>query len=236
MKRFLSVFLLMSGLLVAGGAKAGLVLGTGALSNNISNNIQVDNIQWPGFQFTTGSSQASLQSIDIAFTSDVTDNYTFRLYAASVSGLPVNGATPLATYTASTISTTAYNSNLATLTTINFGGALSSYQLAANTSYVLVVEGSAVNNQYFVNNNQLATQLNSSGWSSSLGFLVTSDSGQTWTDLGNQGAFIFNLSATTNSPTVSPAPIPTLSEWAQLLLALMVLAMVGWHFHRERSY
>jgi hypothetical protein len=33
-----------------------------------------------------------------------------------------------------------------------------------------------------------------------------------------------------------PSVIPSLSEWAQLLLAFMVLAMVGWHFHRERSY
>ena len=38
------------------------------------------------------------------------------------------------------------------------------------------------------------------------------------------------------APAPAPAPIPTLSEWAQLLLTLMVLAMVGWHFHRERSY
>jgi len=36
----------------------------------------------------------------------------------------------------------------------------------------------------------------------------------------------------------SPAPsaVPTLSEWAQLMLGLMVMTMVGWHFHRERSY
>jgi len=37
-----------------------------------------------------------------------------------------------------------------------------------------------------------------------------------------------------------PAPtaqaIPTLSEWTQLLLALMTIMLVGWHFHRERSY
>ena len=30
--------------------------------------------------------------------------------------------------------------------------------------------------------------------------------------------------------------IPSLSEWTQLLLALMVLSAIGWHFHRERSY
>lgn len=38
------------------------------------------------------------------------------------------------------------------------------------------------------------------------------------------------------SPSPSPAPIPTLSEWSQMLLGLLVMTMIGWHFHRERSY
>jgi hypothetical protein len=33
-----------------------------------------------------------------------------------------------------------------------------------------------------------------------------------------------------------PCSIPTLSEWAQLMLALMVMTVIGLHFHRERSY
>ena len=33
-----------------------------------------------------------------------------------------------------------------------------------------------------------------------------------------------------------PCSIPLLSEWAQLMLALMVMTVIGWHFHRERSY
>ena len=35
---------------------------------------------------------------------------------------------------------------------------------------------------------------------------------------------------------VGPQAVPTLSEWAQLLLALMVMTLIGWHFHRARSY
>jgi hypothetical protein len=34
----------------------------------------------------------------------------------------------------------------------------------------------------------------------------------------------------------APSAVPTLSEWAQLMLALMAITLVGWHFHRERSY
>ena len=33
-----------------------------------------------------------------------------------------------------------------------------------------------------------------------------------------------------------PASIPSLSEWAQLMLGLMVMMLIGWHFHREPSY
>ena len=161
-----------------------------------------------------------------------TESYTFRLYFSNSSGIPDNNATPLATYTASSISTTAYNNSLGTLTTINFGGALSSYQLAANTSYVLAVQGQAASGQSFVvsQSQTLATQLNSSGWTSSNGAIVGL-SGALWLNQPSN-AFIFNLSATTNSPT--PSAVPSLSEWAQLMLALMVIG-IAWHFHNNRQ-
>lgn len=37
-------------------------------------------------------------------------------------------------------------------------------------------------------------------------------------------------------PSISSAAVPSLSEWTQLMLALMVLSVIGWHFHREGSY
>jgi hypothetical protein len=37
-------------------------------------------------------------------------------------------------------------------------------------------------------------------------------------------------------PASPASSIPSLSEWAQLMLVLMVLSVIGWHFHRERSY
>jgi hypothetical protein len=37
-------------------------------------------------------------------------------------------------------------------------------------------------------------------------------------------------------PSISSAAVPTLSELAQLMLALMVLSVIGWHFHREGSF
>jgi hypothetical protein len=37
-------------------------------------------------------------------------------------------------------------------------------------------------------------------------------------------------------PGISAASVPSLSEWTQLLLALMVMTLISWQFHRERSY
>jgi len=37
-------------------------------------------------------------------------------------------------------------------------------------------------------------------------------------------------------PADPATAIPLFSEWAQLLLGLMVMMLIGWHFHRERSY
>jgi len=45
-----------------------------------------------------------------------------------------------------------------------------------------------------------------------------------------------NATLTGQLPSPSPSAVPTLSEWTQLLLALMAITIVGWHFHRERSY
>lgn len=46
------------------------------------------------------------------------------------------------------------------------------------------------------------------------------------------------LSASVTGVPLSPPPqaIPTLSEWTLMLLGLMVMTVIGWHFHRERSY
>ena len=52
----------------------------------------------------------------------------------------------------------------------------------------------------------------------------------------NNGFTTINISIVSPTPAPTPAAIPSLSEWTQLLLALMTIMLVGWHFHRERSY
>ena len=50
----------------------------------------------------------------------------------------------------------------------------------------------------------------------------------------NQNKSLYAISALLT--VAAPAAVPSLSEWTQLLLALMVMMLIGWHFHPERSY
>ena len=50
---------------------------------------------------------------------------------------------------------------------------------------------------------------------------------------GTVSNYIARLNVT---PTPAPQAIPTLSEWNLMLLGLMVLSIIGWHFHKQRSY
>jgi hypothetical protein len=52
----------------------------------------------------------------------------------------------------------------------------------------------------------------------------------------NQNKSLYAISALLTVAAPAPAAVPTFSEWAQLMLALMVMTVIGWHFHRERSY
>ena len=60
-----------------------------------------------------------------------------------------------------------------------------------------------------------------------------------WISVGTSGVGtaqqLYAVSPLLTAPSL-PASIPSLSEWTQLMLALMVISMLGWHFHRERSY
>lgn len=44
----------------------------------------------------------------------------------------------------------------------------------------------------------------------------------------------FSPVTVTVNATPTPSAVPTLSEWSQMLLGLLVMTVIGWHFHRER--
>ena len=40
----------------------------------------------------------------------------------------------------------------------------------------------------------------------------------------------------TSAPAPTAQAVPSLSEWSQMLLGLLVMTLLGWHFHKQRSY
>jgi hypothetical protein len=78
--------------------------------------------------------------------------------------------------------------------------------------------------------NQLGSGIRRTGLS-----IQTNSSWITFIDFGAGWQPLYAVSPLLTAPS-APAAVPTLSEWAQLMLALMVMMLIGWHFHRERSY
>jgi len=58
----------------------------------------------------------------------------------------------------------------------------------------------------------------------------------TWGSGATADSLVLTITAPAPTPSPSPSVVPSLSQWAQLMLGLMVISMLGWHFHRERSY
>ena len=54
-----------------------------------------------------------------------------------------------------------------------------------------------------------------------------------WATDGGNGQ---QLTLTSMIAQVTPSAIPSLSEWSQMLLGLLVMTLLGWHFHKQRSY
>jgi hypothetical protein len=229
-KWLLSTFLFLGLLLNLNVGTASPVLGTGAARDAAA--IQINNTSWVGFQFTTSSLQTRLQSIDIALQpTGGTANLTFRLYLDDGSGQPANNAQVLATYSTGTQAFNVYTTgNAGTFSSIIFSGALASYTLAANTGYILAVQSDNTNISINFDSGTNASALNGSGWTSSQGRIGTIDSGVNWTVLSQSDSLVYNLSAAPYSP---PASIPSLGEWTQLILALMVMTLIGWHFRKH---
>jgi hypothetical protein len=69
--------------------------------------------------------------------------------------------------------------------------------------------------------------------------------GATISSLGlTSGTYVFTWGVDTltiiipsgGASCVTAQAVPSLSEWKQLMLGLMVMTVIGWHFHRERNY
>jgi len=232
-KRFLSAFLLLSGLLVAGGASASIT------NQNISGSTAVVFAGQPfigsngiaAFIFKTGPTTRTIDSISLAlwmFSAVQSVNFTIQLRSV-VAGQP---STILAS---ANVSGSANPGSPAAVNTYNAGllGAIATTSLNPNTQYAIDVTNSST--QVYLGNDS-ATYTTTDGWLY-VSSLVSTNGGTSYNAAGAD--YVVAISATAApapTPTPTPASIPSLSEWTQLLLGLMVMMLIGWHFHRERSY
>jgi len=220
-KRFVAALLLMSGLLVAGGAGADITNVTGS-TMTAARGFSIHSPFSSAIVFQTGTSSTVIDSVSVALTDTLragSGTFTMELWNAS-SGVPTSVVASVSSltgnydqYTSSTVNTYSAGSL----------GAIATTTLSPNTQYAIVLN-SASTGIYFAalgSNSYTVT----GGWS----YVGSAVDRGGWS---SQSGFYFIAAITTQAPTA----VPTLSECTQLLLALMVLTMIGWHFHRERSY
>ena len=199
MRSFIGAFLLVYGLLVAGGANAGRVAVTFA---QVGSDVVVTAAG--SLSATTGAAVAQAQG---------------QVY-------PSQGYVSLAGLTLSPIA-------LASCTvspTSGFGTGGAFYPTAFSGDLFVLFAPGGSNNSFYLPPNFPGGNISST---MTLGNTQLSSLGLT------SGGVTYTCGAdtiTVNVPTPSPSAVPTLSEWSQMLLALMVMTVIGWHFYRERGY
>ena len=161
-----------------------------------------------------------------------------------LSGLLVAGlANAAIDFGASTVSSTAV-----TQTTISVAGSIvTNYVTPTATRYggFFVAGGlvGPINPDQYPNNNSfdlgVAGTLNLTG---TITGLTCATSYSIYTTYGSVNELYFTQAAGPISVTTSPcapAPtaqaVPTLSEWAQLMLGLMVISMLGWQWRKQQN-
>ena len=198
MKRFLSVFLLAGGLLVAGGVNAAVTITLTETGGNV---------------VATGVGRLDISQLG----NPTLENVVGGFVNPSIGVLNTGPATPTDIDLYSGISgPTSFGSgslNLADSGTGDVMGVTTSLRLRVPRNY-------------------------STGGSLSGSATWTN---KTFASLGlTPGTYTYTWSGDSLTIQIGPAPapasIPSLSEWTQLMLALMVMMLIGWHFHRERSY
>ena len=193
MKRFVSVLLLMSGLLVAGGANAAVIITAAEVGSDVVFTF-AGTINTAGLNPQGGGTFNSASILD-GNIRNVDGNFT--VYSSAVASA------------ASGFYTQPFR--LADSASVNAG---SSFQISPTTLY-------------------LSDPYSGGQISSTMTFANTTVTGMGLVS----GTYVWTL---TNNETItltissSPAAVPTLSEWAQLMLALMVIG-IAWHFHNNRQ-
>ena len=207
MKRFLSVFLLASGLLVAGGASAAATLvfteSGGDVIATFSGTINTADLTNNGGSNPSNSLFPDLPFIGIGYTSNASDNSWSGVTYDSAWGTP--GVFPNSSASGDDVYIYPVNN-----------------ELGLPIGYV---SGTTLNGTSTYANKTLAT-LN----------LTVGTYHVTWGLGANADSITVYVGTTPPAPAPTAQAIPTISEWSQMLLGLLVMTLLGWHFHKQRSY
>jgi len=198
-RSLLSVFLLLGGLLMAGGANAGTVAVTFA---QVGSDVVV----------TAAGSLSSISGNLVGYNLGEVVPSSGKV----AFGIPSPGRSSLGQVSCSVSPTSAFGTG-GQINATSFSGDQFDLEAQIGALYVRPnFTGGSINSTMTLANTQL----------SSLGL--------------TSGGVTYTCGADTITVNVAPSPtaqaVPSLSEWAQLMLALIVMTVIGWHFHRERSY
>jgi hypothetical protein len=218
-KRFVALLMLAGGLLVAGVAGATTYIDTITSWDN-TNSVGT---------FGAGGTPTYGQVITVGSGVDPITQFTFKIGTCSTAGNYLayiyawdgSKATGSALYT-STVQSIGSGTPITASSTFN----VPSLSLAPG-QYILFVSTDGVSSPVDGCSFGLVSPGAYSG--GSFNFTYTGFTSAGW------GSFSGDNLAFSVITSPASAPVPSLSEWAQLMLALMVMTVIGWHFHRERS-
>ena len=182
-----------------------------------------------GISFTVGSAGYQLSTIQFvpvkqSSSGDALGDITIGLYPWDPSTNTISGPAVVSqTFTGllfKDLSSASWSNNV----TVSF---TSSATLSPNTSYILVFGPSSISGVVSgIATAGVAVSAGSSGLTLLYGNGYSTDSGSSWTTSGDL------LVSIAGNPL---SAVPTLSEWTQILLGLMVITLIGWHFHNTRE-
>ena len=206
MKRFVATLLVLCGLLVAGWANAAATITFNQVGNDVQAQIS-GNINLSGLTFNgTGN-----------FSSEVIPSIAVILIGESTNNISVDSYTILPGGPAS------------------FGPG--NFQSNPNSGTSNIIFGVGSGTQLYV----------TSGFTGGVVSGTSTWNNSSFVSLGlTPGAYTYSWGVDSltvqigppSPPTPAPTPsaVPTLSEWSQMLLGLLVMTLLGWHFHKQRSY
>ena len=215
MKRFLSVFLLMSGLLVAGGANATATMTFNQVGSNVEASI-TGSINLAGLGASSATQYRAVVQADIAQAGVGTDaNFVDAFgYNSNISGTAAFGAG------SSPIPASSGTGGPFTIIGLPSFGPKTLYVPRTYNSNTQIVGVTSTWNNRTIDTLGLTPGT----------YVYTLGTG------GNTDTLTIQINSPPAAQAPAPQPIPTLSEWTLILLGLIVMATLGWYWNRDRSY